>query len=297
MANTFKVLLFILSVFICSTTVSAKDVNLLNKETCKSFFGREQNVGHAIFELDADGTLVSYSQDSWTAKMKEIGSGGIWGGTVYYEDIDVSPTKRKYEISFDMISTGCDKIIFIGFKDKDFNIFVWGDWIKLKKGKTYHYNRIVNFSTKATKKVTLYFGAGGEFNKREADQSIYEYVINSTESFKLSDNSEYDSTTIKCSNLYFGSEIKAPKTAKVKKCTRTNKKIKLSYKQVDAVKYQIKYSTNKKFKKKNTNTITTKKSNYTIKCKKNKKYYIKVRAIKKLYGRTFYGKWSSTKII
>ena len=68
----------------------------------------------------------------------------------------------------------------------------------------------------------------------------------------------------------------------------------------DASGYQIKYSTNKKFKKGSaTKTITvkgrTKTKKVIKKLKKKKKYYFKIRAYKKWKKKTVYSKWSSKK--
>lgn len=87
--------------------------------------------------------------------------------------------------------------------------------------------------------------------------------------------------------------------AKIKKIKRNGTKIKVTIKKVKgATKYQIKYSTSKKFKKKSTKTTTSKKTTKTIKkLKKNKKYYIKVRAYRKVNGKKYYGKWSKVKAV
>lgn len=87
--------------------------------------------------------------------------------------------------------------------------------------------------------------------------------------------------------------------AKIKKIKRNGTKIKVTIKKVKgATKYQIKYSTSKKFTKKATKTVTTKKTTKTIKkLKKNKKYYVKVRAYKKVNGKKYYGKWSKVKTV
>lgn len=74
----------------------------------------------------------------------------------------------------------------------------------------------------------------------------------------------------------------------------TRKKIKLA-KVSGAYKYQIKYSTSKKFKK-NVKTVSTKKTTYKFKkLKKGKKYYVAFRAYKKINGKKVSTKWSATK--
>ncbi len=65
----------------------------------------------------------------------------------------------------------------------------------------------------------------------------------------------------------------------------------------DATGYQVRYSTDKKFKK-GVKTLKHKKyGGFTIKKLKKKKYYIQVRAYKKVGKKTVYGKWSSKKSV
>ena len=62
--------------------------------------------------------------------------------------------------------------------------------------------------------------------------------------------------------------------------------------------YEIKYSTNKKFKKSVKTVRFTGKSKTISKLKKNKTYYVKVRAYKKdANGNKVYGKYSKIKKI
>lgn len=76
----------------------------------------------------------------------------------------------------------------------------------------------------------------------------------------------------------------------------TRKKLKLT-KISGAYKYQIKYSTSKKFKK-NVKTVSTKKTTYKFKkLKNNKKYYVKFRAYKKVNNKNVCTKWSIVKKI
>lgn len=91
----------------------------------------------------------------------------------------------------------------------------------------------------------------------------------------------------------------ALKKAKIKKAKRSanGKKISLTLgKVVGAKGYQIRYATDKKFKKYQNKTV--KKLKYTIKKLKAKKtYYVKVRAYKLVNGKKEYGAWSKKKKI
>lgn len=101
-------------------------------------------------------------------------------------------------------------------------------------------------------------------------------------------------------NKRSGKSTTSYKPSKVSKITLKNvkgKKIKVTIKKVSkATGYQIKYSTNKKFK--NAKSVKTTKTSYTIKkLKKKKTYYVKVRAYRKVNGKTYYGSYSGVKKI
>ena len=81
--------------------------------------------------------------------------------------------------------------------------------------------------------------------------------------------------------------------------TKKSRKAKIVLKKVKkASGYQIKYSTNKKFKRSKTKTVNTKKTKTTIKkIKSGKKYYVKARAYSKVKSKKVYGSWSKAKVI
>lgn len=93
------------------------------------------------------------------------------------------------------------------------------------------------------------------------------------------------------------SKIKS--VGKVKKISKKSKKYKvvLKYKKVSkAFKYEIQYSTSRKFKAGKTKTKRTAKTRYTITKLKNKTtYYIRVRAYRYQFGERIYGKWSKVR--
>lgn len=94
-------------------------------------------------------------------------------------------------------------------------------------------------------------------------------------------------------------KTKITKVGKVKKVSKKSKKYKVTIKfrkVASAYKYQIQYSTGKKFKAKKTKTKYSAKTKYTItKLKKNTKYYIRVRAYRYQFGERVYGAWSKVK--
>lgn len=96
-------------------------------------------------------------------------------------------------------------------------------------------------------------------------------------------------------------KTKITSVGKIKKVSKKSKKykVKIKYKKISgAYKYQIQYSTTKKFKASKTKTKTSKKANYTLtKLKNNTKYYVRVRAYRYQFGYKVYGKWSKIKKI
>lgn len=92
------------------------------------------------------------------------------------------------------------------------------------------------------------------------------------------------------------SKIAAPVIKKAVK-KKSAKKLVVKVKRVSgAAGYQVKVSTNKKFKKKKTKTANSKKINITVKkLKAKKKYYVKARAYTIKDGKKSYGKWSKIK--
>ncbi|MBO4996548.1 MAG: hypothetical protein J6D02_00955 [Lachnospira sp.] len=87
-------------------------------------------------------------------------------------------------------------------------------------------------------------------------------------------------------------KISTVKSKKAKQVTVTFKKDK------KATKYQIQYSTSKKFTKKTTKSLYSKKPSCTIKKLKSKKsYYVRVRSVRTVNGNNYYGKYSTAKKI
>lgn len=77
------------------------------------------------------------------------------------------------------------------------------------------------------------------------------------------------------------------------------RKAKVYWRRVEVVAgYQIRYCTNRKFKKAKTKTVNKNVGKYTInKLHKKTKYYIKIRAYKIFNGKNYYGEWSKIKTI
>jgi hypothetical protein len=94
-------------------------------------------------------------------------------------------------------------------------------------------------------------------------------------------------------------KTKITSVGKIKKVSKKSKKykVKIRYRKVtDAYKYQIQYSTSKKFKTGKTKSKISAKTSYTItKLKNNTTYYVRVRAYRYQFGYRVYGKWSKEK--
>lgn len=88
------------------------------------------------------------------------------------------------------------------------------------------------------------------------------------------------------------------KSVKVKTVKKKKGSVLLKWSKVKGAKYEVQYSTSKKFKKKVTKTKKIKKTSVTIKnLKKGKKYYFRVRAYKVIDGKKVYSKYSNKKSI
>lgn len=94
-------------------------------------------------------------------------------------------------------------------------------------------------------------------------------------------------------------KVTKPAKTKIKSLKNVKtKKIKLTWKKLKGVKgYQVRYSTNKKFKKAKIKIVKTNKTKLTIKKLQKKKYYVQVRAYKVVNGKKQYGKWSKRKAV
>ena len=90
-----------------------------------------------------------------------------------------------------------------------------------------------------------------------------------------------------------------PKAVKLSKVARADNAFKATWKKASSqtTGYQIKYSTNKDFKKAKTKKVKgIKKTSTTVKKLKNKKtYYVSVRTYKVVKGKTYYSNWSASK--
>ena len=145
------------------------------------------------------------------------------------------------------------------------------------------------------KNATVYLAVDFVNNEYMADASY----LNRDGKKGVSEQITFQQETTKSQKDTKLGKSKITSVGKAKKTKAKYYKVKIKYKKIaNAQKYQIKYSTTKKFKAKKTKTRYSKKISYTIKkLKKNRKYYIKVRAFRKNSGKRIYGKWSKVKTL
>ena len=86
--------------------------------------------------------------------------------------------------------------------------------------------------------------------------------------------------------------IKKTQVKKLKVKPIKEKQLKVSWKNIKGVKYEVKYSLKKGMKNAKVKKNIKKNNIILKKLKSGKKYYIKVRAYQKIANKTYYGKWS-----
>ena len=153
-----------------------------------------------------------------------------------------------------------------------------------------------NNSTEAKKTDNKTSDSGSSVTKTPATT---ENVENKTTENKTTENKTTEvkpvETIVPENSTETTTSVGKVKSLKLK--NKKSKKVTVSFKKISGAKYQVQYSTSKKFKKGN-KTKTVSKNSVTIsKLKKNKKYYFRVRAFKTVNGEKITGKWSSVKSV
>lgn len=164
--KTFKkisaaVLALALTVGMCVTTFAAT-------AGWTDYLGFDGKPGHTWFEA-ADGTVKNVTETGWSAELKQVGWGGIWGAQMYRK-IDVVKGK-KYHLTCKLKSTGCDKWVFIKVSTKE--NFAFGKWVWLTKGSETTVDETFTAENNADQ---ITFGFGGEYGDREATDGKKHYA-------------------------------------------------------------------------------------------------------------------------
>ncbi len=125
--------------------------------------------------------------------------------------------------------------------------------------------------------------------------NISSYIASSTSSNNINNKSAI-STTVPTTNSKKTTPIttiaKSDKVKNIKVKSVTDKQLKVSWKKINGVKYEVKYSLKKGMKNAKVKKNIKKNKVILKKLKSGKKYYIKVRAYQKIGNKTYTGKWS-----
>lgn len=244
--------------------------------TWGSYFGYNE----AWYE-GAEGELSSEDESGWTATMTMIGYGGCWGGQIFQDPEQgtgsISVVKgQTYKLSFDMISSNCDKWVYVKISSVDETtgdeLLAFGDWVQLKRGETYQYEKTFTAAANAS---SIYFGIGGEFGDRQGVDIDAEVRYALTDVALLNDVDPTAATEIKCENFKLAAMCTPVKNVK-KNIKNLNKLLKTIGKiTVKQGKYKV--------------TIKRSGSAVAIQAKKGKKTVVNIKVKKNNYKKVFKG--------
>ena len=144
------------------------NTSVFAKASWHDYIGFDGKPGHTWYEA-ADGKVVGIAKNKWTAKLKTIGWGGVWGAQIY-RNVNIKKG-QKCRIKFKIKSTKINKWIVVKICNK--NKIAYVKWIYLKKGKYTKVNETFIAKKNATQ---IYFGLGGEFGDRDDEKDIYAYL-------------------------------------------------------------------------------------------------------------------------
>lgn len=234
---------------------------------------------------------------------------------------------ETYQYSFSMKSS-IDKNIVVKVVGEDQGEDVFANYgVSLQAGSTYHFSNKIKIDENYDGRLDLVIEMGGRIGGEymDADTSLsiqmtdVSFIGKVDKSIKVPEtptqentsnvnketttrSNSQEETTIHTNPATGNSETKKVSVIKLKKAkiikakrSTNGKKISITLSKVKgAIGYQIRYATDKKFKK--SIKRTTKNQKYTIKKLKAKKtYYIQVRAYQVINGKKKYGAWSNKK--
>ena len=148
--------------------VISMNTSVFAKASWHDYIGFDGKPGHTWYEA-ADGKVVGVTKSKWTAKLKSIGWGGVWGAQIY-RNVNIKKG-QKCRIKFKIKSTKINKWIVVKICNK--NKIAYVKWIHLKKGKYTKINETFVAKKNASK---IIFGIGGEFGNRDDEKDIYDYL-------------------------------------------------------------------------------------------------------------------------
>ena len=179
----------------------------------QDYIGFDGKPGHTWYEA-ADGKVVGVSQTKWTAKLKTIGWGGVWGCQVFQDakkgngKVDIKKG-QEYKLQCTLKSSDMDKWIVVKIATKE-NI-AFAKWVKLKKGQNTTINETFTAKCDAT---SIYFGLGGDFGDRADEKDLYTYAEGGAKSISDGNgDAAGKGTTITCTGYSLESTAAAAQTA------------------------------------------------------------------------------------
>lgn len=163
--------------------------------TWEHYFGMDEKCKTVWYEgAECDGEPKT-SADGWTAKLKTIGWGGIWGAQMKQK---ISVKKgTEYQLKCTLKSSNCDKWVFIKIATKE--DYAFGKWVRLKKGQATTIDETFTATANANQ---ITFGFGGEFGDRESTDGSkhYSYADGGQKAIAATTDSDATfATTVSCS--------------------------------------------------------------------------------------------------
>lgn len=163
-------------------------------------------------------------------------------------------------------------------------------WSFPKSTKAKHITDIIELKKSEVKNVD--FSKLTIYKRNEFDYSTWSpgmVVPSNADSYKKLKMTYVDVSSVIAGNI---KAIKKTQVKKLKVKPIKEKQLKVSWKKINGVKYEVKYSLKKGMKNAKVKKNIKKNKVILKKLKSGKKYYIKVRAYQKIANKTYYGKWS-----
>ena len=183
--------------------------NCFAADKWEHYFGMDEKCGSVWYEgAECDGEPTT-SADGWTAKLKTIGWGGVWGAQMKQK---ISIKKgTEYQLKCTLKSSNCDKWVIIKIaKNED---FAYGKWVRLKKGQATTIDETFTATADATQ---ITFGFGGEFGDRESTDGKVHYSYADGGVKAIAAQTDKDSTyatTVTCTGYSLSEKAEAATAA------------------------------------------------------------------------------------
>jgi hypothetical protein len=202
------------AVIAAATLTVGMSVNCFAAAEWGHYFGMDEKCGSVWYEgAECDGE-PTVSADGWTAKLKTIGWGGVWGAQMFQETgkngtVDIKKG-QEYNLKCTLKSSNCDKWVYIKIaKGEGKENLAFAKWVFIKKGSSVTVDETFTANANAN---SIYFGFGGENGDRQnSDKDAelrYSYIPGGltalTETHKDAGGDFEAATTVSCSGYYLG---------------------------------------------------------------------------------------------